>query len=408
MDRLRDPARRQLVAVVDEMARWQGQRQDSCRAPAQGPDRAGPRPLCHDAVMDAMASVKDVITVKEGLAGRLRLNRPKALHSLNRQMVRDMANALIEWRDDPDVRIILIDHAEGRGFCAGGDVVNISQDVEGHEAAARAFFFDEYRLNHLEYTYAKPGVAFMDGVTMGGGVGIACPCRYRVATERTVLAMPETTIGIFPDVGGGRYLSRLRGRLAQFLALTGARLDGAECLRLRLATHYLPSDRLEEAKERIIAQPFRTQAVLDELSEEYVPDARIMANMPKIDRYFASDRLEEILDALDAGAAEGDEWAAKESATIRTKSPIACKVSLKLLQESPYQLHFVDEMRMEYGIMVRLIHHPDFKEGVRALLIDKDNKPNWRPSRPEVIGDRDVEAFFEPLPIEEQWRPFDF
>ena len=181
-----------------------------------------------------------VITVKEGFAGRLRLNRPKALHSLNRQMVRDMARALIEWRDDPDVRIILIDHAAkpdgdpklNRGFCAGGDVVDISQSVEGADAAARAFFFDEYRLNHLEYTYAKPGVAFMDGVTMGGGVGIACPCRYRVATERTILAMPETTIGIFPDVGGGRYLSRLRGRLAQFLALTGARLDGAECLKL--------------------------------------------------------------------------------------------------------------------------------------------------------------------------------
>ena len=126
-----------------------------------------------------------MLTLKEGLAGRLRLNRPKALHSLNRQMVRDMASALIEWRNDPDVRIILIDHAEGRGFCAGGDVVDISQNVEGAEAAARAFFFDEYRLNHLEYTYPKPGVAFMDGVTMGGGVGIACPCRYRVATERT-------------------------------------------------------------------------------------------------------------------------------------------------------------------------------------------------------------------------------
>ena len=139
---------------------------------------------------------------------------------------------------------------------------------KAHDAAARAFFFDEYRLNHLEYTYPKPGVAFMDGVTMGGGVGIACPCRYRVATERTVLAMPETTIGIFPDVGGGRYLSRLRGRLAQFLALTGARLDGAECKALRLATHYIPSDRLEEAKERIMAQPFRVEAILDELSEE--------------------------------------------------------------------------------------------------------------------------------------------
>ncbi len=358
--------------------------------------------------MDAMTTSRDVLTVKEGLAGRLRLNRPKALHSLNRQMVRDMAAALHEWRDDPEVRIILIDHTEGRGFCAGGDVVSIAQAVTGHEDAARSFFFDEYRLNHLEYTYPKPGIAFMDGVTMGGGVGIACPCRYRVATERTVLAMPETAIGIFPDVGGGRYLSRLRGRMAQFLALTGARLDGAECLKLRLATHYLPSDRLEEAKERIIEQPFRVAAILDELSEENVPPPRITDNLERIDRYFASDELEGIFAALDVGAAEGDEWAEKEAAAIRTKSPMACKVSLKLLQESPYQLHFVDEMRMEYGIMVRLIHHPDFREGVRALLIDKDRKPGWNPSRPEAIGERDVAKFFEPLPPEEEWRPFDF
>ena len=350
----------------------------------------------------------DVLTVKEGLAGRLRLNRPKALHSLNRGMVRDMARALIEWRDDPDVRIILIDHAEGRGFCAGGDVVDIANSVDGAEAAARAFFFDEYRLNHLEYTYPKPGVAFMDGVTMGGGVGIACPCRYRVATERTLLAMPETTIGVFPDVGGGRYLSRLRGRLAQFLALTGARLNGAECLGLRLATHYLPSDRLEEAKQRIMAQPFRVQAILDELAETDVPEARIMGNLKKIDRYFASDRLEDILVALDAGGEDGDEWAATEAATVRKKSPMACKVSLKMLVESPYQLHFVDEMRMEYGIMVRMIRHPDFREGVRALLIDKDNAPQWRPTVAQAIGTRDVDAFFEPLPTEEQWQPFDF
>jgi len=144
------------------------------------------------------------------------------------------------------------------------------------------------------------------------------------------------------------------------------------------------------------------------LSEDDIPEARIMGNLKKIDRYFDSDRLEDILEALDAGAADGDEWAAKEAATIRAKSPMACKVSLKLLVESPYQLHFVDEMRMEYGIMVRLIHHPDFKEGVRALLIDKDNKPNWQPTNPAVIGDADVAQFFEPLPPEEQWWPFDF
>ena len=357
--------------------------------------------------MDMMTTMPELLSGREGFAGRLRLNRPKALHSLNRALVRDMAKALIEWRDDPDVRIILIDHAEGRGFCAGGDVVDIANSVEGHEAAARAFFYDEYRLNHLEYTYPKPGVAFMDGVTMGGGVGIACPCRYRVATERTVLAMPETTIGIFPDVGGGRYLSRLRGRLAQFLALTGARLDGAECLALRLATHFLPSDKLEEAKARIMAQPFRVQAILDELAEPDVPPARIMGNLAKIDRYFAADRLEDILAALDAGQSQGDEWAGKEAASIRKKSPMACKVSLKLLQESPFQLHFVDEMTMEYGIMVRMIRYPDFREGVRALLIDKDNAPRWAASEPSEISDAEVAAFFEPLPADERWRPFE-
>ena len=175
-----------------------------------------------------------------------------------------------------------------------------------------------------------------------------------------------------------------------------------------LATLSFTGERLEEAKERIMAQPFRVTAILDELSDPHPPEARIMGNLDKINRYFASDRLEDILDALDEGAAEGDEWAAKEADTIRKKSPMACKVSLKLLQESPYQLHFVDEMRMEFGIMVRLIHHPDFKEGVRALLIDKDGKPNWHPTNPTAIGERDVEAFFEPLPPEEEWRPFDF
>lgn len=336
----------------------------------------------------------EIRAYRDRAAGRLRLNRPRALHSLDLAMVQAMTQALLEWRDDPEMRIVLIDHAEGRGFCAGGDVVGISQSVEGHDAAARAFFFQEYRLNHLMYTFPKAGVAFMDGVTMGGGVGIACPCRYRVATENTMFAMPETTIGIFPDVGGGRYLSRLRGRLAQYLALTGARLNGAECEALRLATHYIPSSRLEEAKARIAADPFRTQAILDELSAD-PPAAPIMWRLELIDRCFAPDDLEGILACLDA---EKDPWAAEQAATIRAKSPTACAVSLRLLVESPKQPHFVDEMRMEYGVMVRLIRHPDFREGVRALLIDKDNAPGWAPLAP-------VGPFFEPLPEAEAWTP---
>lgn len=337
----------------------------------------------------------EIRAYRHGGAGRLRLNRPRALHSLDIGMVRGLTRALLDWREDKEVRIVLLDHAEGRGFCAGGDVVGIVNSIQGHNAAARAFFFEEYRLNHLMYTYPKPGVAFMDGVTMGGGVGIARPCRYRIATERTLFAMPETAIGIFPDVGGGRYLSQLRGRLAQYLALTSARLNGNECKVLRLATHYIAAEKLEEVKERIAANPYRVQAILDEAEGQGQAEAPILARLPLIDRCFASDDLDEILACLDA---EDDPWAAETARTIRAKSPTACKVSLRMLVESPKQLRFVDEMRMEYGLMTRLIEFPDFREGVRALLIDKDNAPKWAPAA-------EVGPFFEPLPAHEAWSP---
>ncbi|WP_419807298.1 enoyl-CoA hydratase/isomerase family protein [Sphingomonas sp.] len=344
-----------------------------------------------------------IIATHDGAVGRLRLNRPRALHSLDLSMVRRMTAALQEWRTDPDLSLILIDHAPSpdgdpklsRGFCAGGDVVTIAGAVVGDEPAARAFFFEEYRLNHLMYAFPKPGVAFMDGVTMGGGVGIACPCRYRVATERTVFAMPETTIGIFPDVGGGRYLSRLRGRLGQYLALTGARLSGAECRKLRLATHYIASTRLDEVKARLIADPYRAEAILDEAEADELPPIPILARLPLIDRCFAADTLPAILASLDA---ESDPWAAETAATIRAKSPTACAISLRLLVESPSQPRFADEMRMEYALIVRAIRFPDFREGVRALLVDRDNAPRWAPLA-------DTDPFFAPLPHDEAWRP---
>src|SRR3569623_1391547 len=209
-----------------------------------------------------LMTTEDVRTFGDHCAGRLSRYRRKSLLSLNLDMVLAMTRALLDWRSDPDVRIVLIDHAEGRGFCAGGDVVTIAKDVPQGAQVGRDFFFHEYRLNHLMYTYPKPGVAFMDGVTMGGGVGISCPCRYRVATERTLFAMPETTIGRFPDVGGGRYLSRRRGRSAQYLALTGARLNGADCVALGLASHYIPSERLEDVQAQICANPEKTESIL--------------------------------------------------------------------------------------------------------------------------------------------------
>ncbi|HTU11698.1 MAG TPA: enoyl-CoA hydratase/isomerase family protein [Allosphingosinicella sp.] len=350
-----------------------------------------------------------VISRIEGRTGRMSLNRPKAINALDLDMVRAMTEALRNWQHDQAVKLILIDHhaqpdgdgKPARGFCAGGDVVSIAKSAEGSGAAGQAFFFEEYRLNHLMYTYPKRGVVFMDGITMGGGVGIACPCKYRIATERTVFAMPETSIGLFPDVGGGRYLSRLRGRVAQFLGLTGARLDGAECVALGLATHYIPSDRLEEVKRQLIDVPEHVEMILRKAAVE-PPPARIVNNYGMIDRCFASDRFEDILACLEE---DGSDWARKELKTLRAKSPTACKVSLRLLVESPMQFHFLDEMRLEYGIVVRMFRHPDFAEGVRALLIDKDNAPRWNPSTPEGVTDAMIDSIFEPLPADQAWTP---
>ncbi len=350
-----------------------------------------------------------VQTYIDGSAGRLRLNRPKALHALNLEIVRAATRALLNWRNDPSVRIVLIDHAVSpdgdpkysRGFCAGGDVVAIAKDVPDGGQVGRDFFFQEYRMNHLMYTYPKPGVVFMDGVTMGGGVGISCPCRYRVATERTVFAMPETTIGLFPDVGGGRYLSRLRGRSAQYLALTGARLDGADCVTMGLANFYLPSDVLEDVKAQICATPEKTESILAGAAIT-PPPAKIAGQLPDIDRLFASDDFETILSDLEA---DGGEWAMAQLGILRQRSPTSCKVSLKMLVESPRHIHFVDEMRMEFAIMIRMFQSPDFAEGVRALLIDKTGKPQWTPATPSEVTDAMVDAYFQPLPADEAWTP---
>jgi enoyl-CoA hydratase len=222
-----------------------------------------------------------------------------------------------------------------------------------------------------------------------------------VATENTRLAMPETGIGLFPDVGGGWYLSRLPGRTGQFLALTGHRLDGAECLALGLATHYLPSDRLEAAKAEIAADPQRTAAILDALSTS-VPEARILAHRGAIDRLFASDTLETVFAALEA---DPGEWAAQQLALLRTKSPQTMKVSLRLLHEGATMPTFEDEMRQEYAVGAHVVQRHDFLEGVRAVIVDKDNAPAWNPATPEGVTDHIIDQIFAPLPDGEAWTP---
>jgi enoyl-CoA hydratase len=345
--------------------------------------------------------VSDVLTPVEGKVGRIRLNRPKAIHALTKDMCSMMIAALVEWRRADEVEAVMLDHAEGRGFCAGGDVVMIARSGAGDGSEARAFFHEEYRLNHLLFTYAKPTIAFMDGITMGGGVGISQPCRYRVATENTRFAMPETAIGLFPDVGGGWYLARLPGRTGVFLALTGARLDGAECLHLGLATHYVSSLALDDLKARIIAGPGQIEALLDEFSTT-PPPARIAENRERIDRLFAAEDYEDIIAALEA---DGSEWAQKELATLRTKSPQACKVSLRIVYDGARVQDFAHEMKQEYAVASRVVQRHDFVEGVRALLIDKDNDPHWDPPTPEEVRQHLIDTIFAPMPAGKEWTP---
>lgn len=348
---------------------------------------------------------QDVLIQVENRVGRIRLNRPQAIHALNTGMCAAILDALTGWRDDTAIEAVMIDHVDGRGFCAGGDIRMIAQSGAEDGRAAREFFRVEYRMNLALFAFAKPIVAFMDGITMGGGVGISQPAKYRVATENTKLAMPETGIGLFPDVGGGWYLSRLPGRLGQYLAVTGNRIDGAECLALSLASHYLPSDQLEASKARILADPQAIETVLDDLSAP-TPDARILAHRDAIDRLFASDTLEEIIAAIDAEAdIEGGGWAAQQLATIRTKSPQAMKVSLKLLLDGATMPTFEDEMRQEYAVAAHVVQRHDFIEGVRALIVDKDNTPRWNPATPEEVSDHLIDQIFAPLPDVEAWTP---
>ncbi len=340
--------------------------------------------------------MSEILVASEGRLGRIRLNRPKALHALTQAMCVAMLDALAAFEGDPDVSCIVIDHAEGRGFCAGGDIRMLATSGKGDGADARAFFAAEYRMNHRLFTYAKPTVAVMDGITMGGGVGIALPCAYRIATENTRFAMPETGIGLFPDVGGGWYLSRLPGQVGKFLALTGARLDGAECLALGLATHYLSAEAVPGA---IAALQDSTDIFATlKANSTGAPLARIVANRTHIDRLFAGDSVADIMATLEAG---GGEWALKELTTLRTKSPLSMAVALRQLREGAAMPDFASEMRQEYAIGARMVHTPDFIEGVRALIIDKDNAPQWVAE----FDPAQVDAIFAPMPDGEEWNP---
>ncbi|MEN9873407.1 MAG: hypothetical protein RL186_304 [Pseudomonadota bacterium] len=357
----------------------------------------------------AEAEQASVLVQRHGALGRLTLNRPAALHALNLEMVSALTQALLAWRADDGVTAVVIDHAGPRGFCAGGDIAMLARSGAGDSGEARAFFHAEYRLNHLLHTYAKPVIAVMDGVTMGGGVGISIPARFRIATPRTLFAMPETGIGLFPDVGGGWFLPRLKDQIGIWLALTGTRLKAADTMAAGLATHFLDDAALEGLIASLIraaqdGDPVRALTyALAHLQGEAGPPAILdEATRATIARTFDKDSVEDVVAAL---AGEGTQWSHAQLNLLATKSPQTLKVALRQMRLGARAQTFAEVMAMEYRIGSRVVSLHDFQEGVRAVIIDKDNRPVWRPSSLSDVTDAYLDPIFAPLPPQEEWTP---
>ena len=336
-----------------------------------------------------------------GRASPSTLNRPQALGALTTNMCRLMIAALQAWREDDRVKAVLIDHAGERGFCAGGDIRALAESVVGDGVAARDFFLTEYRLDHLIFTYAKPVITIMDGVVMGGGVGISWTARYRIATERTSFAMPETGIGLFPDVGGSWFLPRLHGAVGLWLAMTGTRIRAAGCEILGIATDVVPAARLPELKAAIIADPDAIETILTELEGDPGRSAMI-EHHDEIDRLFGGASVEAIFADLEA---DGSDWAKGQRAILAAKSPLSLKTAHRQLRTGAGLADFADAMAMEMRIAARLVEAHDFTEGVRAVIVDKDNAPRWDPGTLGGVTPAMLDAVFAPLPPDQEWSP---
>ena len=329
----------------------------------------------------------EVLIERRGRALWLTLNRPAAMNALNIGMARTIHRAL--WDADADVERIVITGAGDRAFCAGGDVALLARRGREDRALFEGFFHDEYRMNQAIARLTTPYVAILDGVTMGGGVGLSIHGPFRIATERTLFAMPETGIGLIPDVGGTHALSRLPGEIGTWLALTGTRIKAADCLYAGIATHFVPVERLEVLSDLLIENSEPVDDILETLHGDAGP-ASLEALRDGIDFHFAHDSVEAILASLD----EGDDWALHQAAVIRAMSPTSCKLTLAGLRAGA-DASIEDALITEYRMVCEIRNGHDFFEGVRAQLLDKDRKPLWSPARLEDVTDADVARHFE-------------
>lgn len=330
----------------------------------------------------------EVLVREEGRVGRLTLNRPRALNALSHTMVLRVEQALLAWRSDPDVAAVVLTGAGERGLCAGGDIRAIYEDARVGGSASAEFWRDEYRLNALIARYPKPYVALMDGIVMGGGVGVSAHGSVRVVTERSRVAMPETGIGFVPDVGGTYLLGRAPGELGTHLALTGEAVGAADAMLCGLADHFVPSERLDALVAEL------TRAPVDDVLSRYTaeaPPGELAAHREWIDECYAADTVEEIVERL---LAHGDPAAKEAAVTLSAKSPTSLKVTLAAVRRARRLGSLERVLEQEYRVSCAALTCPDLVEGIRAQVIDKDRTPRWSPATLAEVTEEDVARFF--------------
>ena len=354
-------------------------------------------------LLPVLQSDGQVLAEVRGTVGLITLNRPAALNALSLAMIRDLTALLLHWQSRDEVHAVVVRGAAREGkapaFCAGGDIRFFHQAALAGDPRLEDFFTEEYRLNHLIHHYPKPYIALMDGITMGGGMGISQGAACRVVTQHSKLAMPETNIGLFPDVGGGWFLSRCPGHVGEYLALTGQVLHAAEAITWGLADVFVPSQALPAWLESLCDQPFegRAQCIASARARAEDPGpTHWTAHREAIDRHFSHPSVAQILASLEQ---DGTVFASETAQVLRKRSPLMLCVTLEQLRRAR-GLPLADDLRMERDLVRNAFHlrtpqRSETTEGIRALAVDKDHQPRWAPARVEEVDAAEVQRFFD-------------
>jgi enoyl-CoA hydratase len=345
-----------------------------------------------------MSETDEVLFSLDGPAGRIHLNKPQTLNALTPSMCAAMHEHLDRWASDPDVHLVIVTGAGDRAFCAGGDVRRVCEVGREDPVKARDFFLIEYAMDAAIVNFPKPYISVIDGIVMGGGLGISVNGGFRVMSEHVMAAMPETGIGLLPDVGATAFLNACPGRIGLYLGLTGARMDTADAIHAGMGTHFVPRERLSSmiaslTEAKYMGDPF---AIVEGIVGRFAGDpgpSKLRARQQEIDRLFAADGIEDILAALDG---DGSEFASETAKTLRRMSPTSMKITARQLTRHK-GISPIEALKLEYRMVCHVLERHDFYEGIRAALIDKDRNPKWDPATPEGVSGSEVDAHFAPL-----------